>query len=511
MKKIILLYFICFSTLVFSQSLPFPQHYVYTAGSIKPNNHTQAQLDSAVRSFYNLWKARYFRNTCTPSQYFVWFGDEDSTINCVSEGQGYGMMIAAYMAGYDTSAKTIYDGLYNYYRAHKDSISFELMAWEQNTSCVDTGGADDATDGDMDIAYSLLLADKQWGSSGTINYLQEGKNMIDSLMRYVICHNKYSTSLGDWADTNTYPPDSSFNITDYYATRPSDFMPDHFRAFQNATGDARWTKVINECYTVINTIQTNNSPTTGLISDFVVNCNTTPAPAPASFLEGPYDGDYYYNSCRVPWRLNTDYLIAGEPRAETAVDKINTWIKSKTSGVPSNIYSGWYLTGANIPGNNYDDPSFVGPFAVGAMTSSANQTWLNGVYDFLLSESFDSNTYFPNTLKMLDLIVISGNYWPPYLITGVQDKTQPDFTFSTYPNPAKNTVTISFELPKSQQVQVRITNSLGQIVSGVSTNMMTSGKHQLTYTIQGLPTGLYFITLSSESFSANKVLAIENN
>ena len=30
-----------------------------------------------------------------------------------------------------------------------------------------------ATDGDMDIAYSLLLADNLWGSHGKINYKEE--------------------------------------------------------------------------------------------------------------------------------------------------------------------------------------------------------------------------------------------------------------------------------------------------------------------------------------------------
>jgi len=507
MRKTIPLFFICISAMAFSQNLPFPQHYTYTAAAIKPNNHTQAQLDSVVKNFYDQWKAKYFRNTCAPSQYFVWFGDEDPTINSVSEGQGYGMMIAAYMAGYDANAKTIYDGLYKYYKAHLDSISFSLMAWQQNTSCVDTGGADDATDGDLDIAYSLLLADKQWGSSGAINYLQEGKNMIDSLMKYVINHKKYSTELGDWADTNKYPPDSSFNLADYYATRPSDFMPDHFRAFQAATGDAKWNNVVNECYTVINTIQTNNSPTTGLIPDFVINCNTTPVPATANFLEGPDDGDYYYNACRVPWRLTTDYLLSGESRASTAVNKINTFIKSNASNIPSNINSGWTLAGANIAGNNYPDPSFIGPFTVGAMTTSANQTWLNGVYDFLVAQSFDSNTYFPNTLKMLNLIVISGNYWPPYIVTGIQTPVS-SFSFTVYPNPAADNFTISFELAKAENVTIQVKNMLGQTVEYLGTKSMSSGKQQYEYTRDNLSSGVYFITLSAEDFSATQKLII---
>ena len=32
--------------------------------------------------------------------------------------------------------------------------------------------AESQTDGDLDIALSLLMADKQWGSGGAVNYLQ---------------------------------------------------------------------------------------------------------------------------------------------------------------------------------------------------------------------------------------------------------------------------------------------------------------------------------------------------
>ena len=144
---------------LYPQNLPFPQHYQYMQGSIKPSNHSQTQLDNDVASFYNSWKARYFKNNCGANQYYVWFGDEDPSAICVSEGQGYGMLIAAYMAGYDSNAETIFDGLYNFYKAHPSSINSNLMAWQQGTSCTDINGVDAATDGDMDIAYALLLAD----------------------------------------------------------------------------------------------------------------------------------------------------------------------------------------------------------------------------------------------------------------------------------------------------------------------------------------------------------------
>ena len=42
------------------------------------------------------------------------------------------------------------------------------MAWAQNQSCQNVSGPDSATDGDLDIAYALLLADRQWAINGAI-------------------------------------------------------------------------------------------------------------------------------------------------------------------------------------------------------------------------------------------------------------------------------------------------------------------------------------------------------
>ena len=96
---------------------PFPQHVKYSNGVIKPNHVSQQQMDDSVRSFYKEWKARYVRDDAGAGQYYIWVeGTVDDNV-CVSEGQGYGMIIAALMAGYDTAAQKIYDGLYQYYKA----------------------------------------------------------------------------------------------------------------------------------------------------------------------------------------------------------------------------------------------------------------------------------------------------------------------------------------------------------------------------------------------------------
>src|ERR1041385_7562208 len=87
--------FLCiFSIELYSQApnKPFPQHVHYVKGSIKPNHLSQARLDKLTLNFYDQWKKRYIRPGCHPGEYFVWF-ERKGEKQCVSEGQGYGMII----------------------------------------------------------------------------------------------------------------------------------------------------------------------------------------------------------------------------------------------------------------------------------------------------------------------------------------------------------------------------------------------------------------------------------
>lgn len=201
---------------------PFPQHTAYTSGTIKPNHVSQAALDNAVKTKWDAWKGTYLKPAGT-GKYYVKYNSNGET---VSEAQGYGMLFTVLMAGYDGNAQTYYNGLYNYYTEHPSSINPYLMSWKQNSSFQNIEGQNSATDGDLDIAYSLLLAHKQWGSSGTVNYLQAATNIINAIMNNDINQSQWTIRLGDWANSGSYNT----------ATRPSDFMVNHFKAFQAATG-----------------------------------------------------------------------------------------------------------------------------------------------------------------------------------------------------------------------------------------------------------------------------------
>lgn len=377
---------------------PFGQHVDYAAGSILPNHRTQAQLDDEVRAFYNTWKSRYLVSAGTSNGqplYRVAFGLGSSAT--VSEGQGYGMVITALMAGHDSNAKQYLDGLWRFSRLNPSTIDSRLMDWHPQLN----DGDDSAFDGDADIAYGLLLAHVQWGSGGAINYSAEAATVIAAIYSSTIGPDSHLPELGDWVSTNGSPYSQ-------WTPRSSDFMPSYFRAFGRATNDSRWDAVVTATQSVINSLQANYAASTGLLPDFIVNANTAAQPAPASFLEGPHDNAYGYNASRDPWRIGLDGLINGDATSIAQVRRISNWAEGVTGGDPQSFASGYRLNGTVLSGRNYFSTAFVGPLGVAAMNNSSQQAWLNRIYDSVIT-TFDD--YYEDSVNLLSLIAMSGNFW----------------------------------------------------------------------------------------------------
>lgn len=374
-------------------------------------------MDDSVRSFYTAWKRRYIRSGCVKGQYYIWFEGQDARKQCVSEGQGYGMVIVAMMAGYDPSARKIYDGLLLYARAHPSKAAPELMAWAQKKDCRDIDGST-ATDGDMDIAWSLLLAHEQWGEKGEVHYLEQARNMIAAIRKQEINQKSLSVLL-----SNSVEHDSR----DYSDMRSSDFMPSHFRAFAEFSGDRSWDKVSDNNYRLFRYMQERYSPGAGLVPDFIRHIvlgdgrgeramaagDVSAVPAQPHYLEARYDGAYNFNACRVPWRVGLDYILYGDKRSAAFVEKINHWIRSTTQDDPDNISAGYSLAGEDLKNRYYEALCFSSSFAVSAMVGKENQAWLNKLWDYIVHFRLAGFDYYDNSIKMIHLIILSGNYWSP--------------------------------------------------------------------------------------------------
>ena len=385
---------------------PFPRHVSYAPGTIKPG-FSQTVLDDDVRAFFDRWKADYLVSAGTApdgTPMYRIIHSKNTPQETVSEGQGYGMIIMALMAGYDPDARLFLDGLWTFARQHPSSVDNRLMAWQvpENPGT----GIDAAFDGDADMAYALLMADNQWGSSGTVNYRQEAHRLLAAILESMVGPQSHLPMLGDWISREG-PPYSQ------YTPRSSDFMPDHFRAWYDITKNSAWLQVLHATQAAISQVQAEYSPTTGLLPDFLVPVSSTDhrlKPAPPNFLEGPDDGHYEYNAGRDPWRIGTDALLYNDAVSLAQVRKIADWIHSATGGLAQNIKDGYFLDGRPLRPDDDFTTFFAAPMGVAAMTRPEYQSFLNDVYTKVRHRHED---YYEDSVTLLCMLVMSGNFWAP--------------------------------------------------------------------------------------------------
>ena len=384
---------------------PFPQHVAYAPATSYPDLARQAR-DQIVRKVYDQWKQNYITPVNNPATNEMMYRVNKGRYRkeqTVSEGQGYGMIIVALMAGHDPEAKALFDGLWYFARSHPSRNDKRLMAYRVPTR---RNRRNSAFDGDSDMAYGLLLAHRQWGDEGPIDYWKEALAVIEGLRASAIGPDSFLPMLGDWVN----PQGRKYNQR---TIRTSDIMPGHFRSFARATGNQSWLRTLAECQRLVAEIQSTVSPATGLLPDFIKapsGKTPRPKPAPAYFLEGSRDGDYYYNAARVPWRIGTDALLNNDPASLAQVRKLAAWIVKASRGAPDQIKPGYTLDGRPISGHHFFSKAFVAPFGIAVMTLPDQQDFLNRTFDLVRGSP---QGYYEDTLALLCLLVMTGNFWDP--------------------------------------------------------------------------------------------------
>lgn len=408
---------------------------------ISVTGYTNAQKDALVKSCYDAWKNNRLKAAppFTPSSgiyagqtitdgYLVDAPEKilDATSSSpavysatVSEAIGYGMLIVVAMAHTDSTkgeanAQAIFNGLFKVWRGNPayamtstNGANKYLMDWRIGTRDSSTapigdlstqGGGYNAGDGDMDAALACLMAHRQWGSTGTINYYQEALNTIGAL------------KVADFASNGVmYVPPLGQN---HDCSRTSDYMPGHFRSFKKATNDTFWDDARTNSLALINTIVSGFAATTHLTPGWIYQpLSSRPVPSPGGKIESTIEGDYDQNAVRNPWRWGTDYLFSGDTGWQAVAGNITAFIKSDSGADPAQTSWAYTLDGAILSPTRYYEPTTTGCVMVGAMVDSAHQAFLNACFTQNTGH-FNSN-YFAAELTLLPLIVASGNWWLP--------------------------------------------------------------------------------------------------
>ncbi|MEN3014352.1 MAG: glycosyl hydrolase family 8 [Endomicrobiia bacterium] len=392
--QILLFLFTLFNHLL-AAKFAFPQFKKYPYG-IKPNNFTNEEMYLHLQNTFLAWKSNYLTKSGAPKGTYRIQRGSANNFDTVSEGIGYGMLILVVTDNHINTNRCYFDGLYRYYQCYLDQNG--LMNWQIDKDG-NIIGYNAATDADEDVALALIFAHYQWGSDGAINYLEEAKKIISKIMKYQVEKPSYILRPGD-----------SFGGSDI--TNPSYFAFSWWRIFKEISKDENWQKVIDSCYSILEKAAHSQ---TGLIPDW---CN-----AEGKSVEG-YGYNYYYDACRIPWRVGIDYIWYGEERAYSINNKILNWLVTSTEGNVDRIVSGYQINGTPLV--NYSNAAFIGPFGVGSMIDENFQGYCNSLYNKLKNyPNGGSWGYYQDCLKMLTMLTMTGNF------TNFAKETTSNFTVPT--------------------------------------------------------------------------------
>ena len=368
---------------------PFPQaaanRYYGTALKLP-----QDDMNGSVKKFYEHWKGKYLvESTINKGDYKIIINKKGTT---VSEAMGYGMLITVQMAGYDPDAKKYFDGLNSFRKRFPSKFNKAFMCWTIKHE--DHPKKDDsATDGDLDMAVALLMASVQWNDK---SYKDEAVRIIQAAEKDLV-RKDFSLRLGDWDTDEEGAP----------AVRPSDFATANFELFARVTGNDVWLNVEAKCCEILQELQRNYAQTTGLIPDFAVMSKDGKwRPAKPNFLETKHDGAYYYNSCRVPWRLATSVLIYNDSKAKSVLTPFMKWVVS-TIPEPQKFKAGYALNGK--PLEKFDEAVYTSPVVLAAMAMGYDKWALRG-FDFVKNYKVD---YFSDSINLLSIMELTHNFWMP--------------------------------------------------------------------------------------------------
>ncbi len=357
-----------------TDNMPFPYDSKYPFGTFSSLADNQSTADQLLLTEWEQWKNERI-TTSGAKGYKRVQRDASTSFDTVSEGLGYGMILAVYFG-----EQQLFDDLYRYVKVFLNSNG--LMSWHIDSSGNVTGtdGIGAATDADEDIAVALVFAHKKWGSGGSIQYESEAKNYISRIFSKMVEQGTYVLKPGDTWGGST-------------CTNPSYFAPAWYRIFADFTGNTAWNNVADKCYEIIDRAKNSN---TGLVPDW---CTANGSQASGQGY------DFKYDAIRYQWRTALDYSWYGTSKAKVNCDKISGFFKNIG---PSNIKDGYTISGSQISSNH--TATFVSCGAAAAMTGD-DSTYARSIYNECIRVKDSGNyTYYGNSLRLMVLLYTTGNF-----------------------------------------------------------------------------------------------------
>ncbi len=281
----------------------------------------------------------------------------------VSEGISYGMIFAVYM-----NDKTTFDALWKYEQKHLNTHG--LMHWRINAQGTMTGN-NSATDADEDIAFALVMADKQWGG-----YTTTATNMLNTVAMW------------------DFGTDGTIKGGDFYvAVNPSYIAPAFYRVFAayvtDTTQRARWMTILDKNYEILAMVQ---NTTNGLVPDW--------SAGPAT------NTSYGYDATRTPYRVALDACWSNDPRAKAFSQKIGGFF----AGIgAANIVDG-YSVSTGMPTSANKNSTFIGPAGAAGMASNQPQLVADAYTRVAADARAANESYYNRSWALFTVMLMTGNF-----------------------------------------------------------------------------------------------------
>lgn len=462
---------------------PFPQQSTYDGRGIVLSDQASASSELAEQFAYYL--SAYYREEGN----YAGINAYNTTSNSgeyYTEGLGYGMLMMVYFSTEETSYQDQFDKLWNSYQYQMNSNGLASWKFGELTSSgmTDWGGGGAATDAEMDVAAALIMAAYQFGDE---SYLTAAKTLIQNMKTYEF-RSDYIELPGDsWGDNN-------------YQLNTSYFAPGYYELFASVDSDngTFWGETaLDANYSLVESVQA-MYPATYLMPGWIYtdgNSSTT--------ITGT-DEYYNYESPRFPWRMAVAYYWYGQSRAYTLNANTATWVNNQSaSSVKGTINCSTGAMGGDQ--NSSFVASLMSTLAVGVgLDSTDYQTQLDAYW--AQAVSLGEETYFEESMKILNGLAVSGNMPNLYVIANGIEINAPIAKAATKNASLSLSVesrVLHLNLPEAGRVD--LVDLGGRAVRTLASN--ASGNVSLS--LEGVPSGVYMVRVKGKTMNAAQKIAVK--
>ena len=173
-----------------------------------------------------------------------------------------------------------------------------------------------------------------------------------------------------------------------------------------------------------------------------------------------------------PFTSSASFTFAPQDTIEIGLKRTDTQVKLRTGTLGTNNAYRWYRNGTLMAGEVSEELLIPISAPVADYHAEVTNSWFPGLT--LISHPIASDA------------MPVGNW--------ELEQTPLSFElFPSYPNPSRSEIRIPFELEKTVDTRISVTDLLGREVRTLIDNTMVSGRHEIQMNVRGLAPGLYFI------------------